>query len=94
MLVKSSILHRKNFTSSRKPDLLWLASVTSVATGIVWCLYIFWVSLSPYPGIDLGIYGWAETPPPAQALVAISLFLGLVLPIPTFIQGQIGRAHV
>ena len=87
MRAKSPIFHGKNFISLRNPDLTWIASATSVATGIVWCLYLFWISLSPYPGIDLGIYGWAETPPPAQILVVVSLFLGLVLPVPTFIRG-------
>ena len=93
MPVKSPILHSKNaksnekFMKLRNPDLLWVASATSVATGIVWCFYLFWVSLSPYPGIDLGIYGWAETPPPAQILVVGSSLLGLVLPVPTFIRG-------
>lgn len=53
----------------------------------MWCLFIFYVSTKPYAGIDLGIYGWAQIPPPAQVLVAGSLVVGLLLPIPTFIRG-------
>ncbi len=57
MPVKSPILHSKNaksnekFMKLRNPDLLWVASATSVATGIVWCFIFSGSRYRPTPGL-------------------------------------------
>jgi hypothetical protein len=68
---------------------VWLLSMLWVGAGAVEAGYSFYVSTKPYPGIDLGIVGWAETPVTLQIVLALAIFILLAALIPVPIAGFI-----
>ncbi len=57
---------------------VWLLSMLWVGAGAVYAGYFFYVSTKPYPGIDLGIVGWAEISVPLQIVIALASFVLVV----------------
>ena len=51
---------------------VWLLSMLWVGAGAIYAGYFFYLTTKPYPGVDLGIAGWAEIPVTLQIVIALA----------------------
>ncbi|MGO9583606.1 MAG: hypothetical protein ACLP36_12450 [Acidimicrobiales bacterium] len=68
---------------------VWLLSMLWVGAGAVYAGYFFYITTKPWPGIDLGIVGWAEIPVTFQIVIALATFVLCAALVPVPIAGFI-----
>jgi hypothetical protein len=73
----------------RVRGLTWSLSMLWVAAGAVYASYLFYTTTKPWPGIDLGLVGWAEVPVTVKIVIALAIFVLCAGLIPAPIAGLI-----